>query len=268
MISVIMGVLCPVSKLNHLVRAIQSIQEQNYQDFELLICDDGSDNKIKLLLDEMADCDYRIRLIRSSKAITLSQKLNLCYYHARGEYIARMDDDDYSYENRFERQLIYLGEHPEIDFVGCNVNQVSTISPPRIRVLPEYPVPKDFLFVMPFIHPTLVFKKKALEIVNGYSESKWCTLCEDYDLLLRMYENGLCGANIQEVLFDYTITNTQLYRRAFRYRINEAVIRYHHFRNLRMLPGGWPYIIKPIATAFLPVSLLNRLKTFRSSIMS
>ena len=104
-ISVIMGVRCGTEKKPLLERAVRSILSQTHVDFELLICDDGSSCEIMELLEEYSAHDGRIKLLRRCDRLTLAQKLNYCIAHAGGRYVARMDDDDYSLPQRFEKQV-------------------------------------------------------------------------------------------------------------------------------------------------------------------
>ena len=267
MISVLMGVLCSKDRIESMENAVRSILSQTYQDFELLICDNGSCLEVQVLLDSLAACDYRIHLLRPVNVNTLQKKLNVCLSAAKGEFIARMDDDDLSHPTRFEVQLSFLNQHPEIDFVGCNIMQVDENGSAGVRNLPMYPTVVDFRFVLPYIHPTLLFRRNALLSDGGYSESKWKESCEDYDLLLKLYEQGRRGANIQQVLLNYSIANSQYRRKPYRHRVNEAVTRYSHFRTLKKLPAWWPYVVKPLVVGLLPLSALARLKAMRNCIL-
>ncbi|EJF41053.1 glycosyltransferase, group 2 domain protein [Clostridium sp. MSTE9] len=195
----------------------------------------------------------------------MPQKLNLCLSHATGRFIARMDDDDFSHPQRLERQYEYLVRHPEISFVGCNVNRIFNTDTIIPAIFPEFPQPQDFLFVMPYIHPTLLFRREVLEAAGGYSEKKHCLLCEDYDLLLRLYHLGFKGSNLQALLFDYSMVGVEEKRRNYRFRINEATVRFIWFRRLGMLPQALPYVVKPLAVGLLPLSLLNYLRQKREA---
>ena len=259
-ISVIMGVLSRKERTGLLKRAVDSILCQSYSDFELLICDDGSDYEAAQLLNRMAAIDCRIKLLRKGDLYSLPEKLNFCLQHATGDYIARMDDDDYAYMQRFEQQLSYLNVRSDIAFAGCNVRLIKDGLPCGKKAFPQFPIVKDFFFVQPFIHPSLMFKRQALDAVGGYSESPRCILCEDYDLLLRLYAAGFSGANLQEVLLDYTIPATAKGNRKMRHRWNETVTRYRRFRDLGVLPGALPYVIKPLAVGLLPERVLKGLK--------
>lgn len=259
-ISVIMGVYNTSSITEGLDHSIQSILQQTYADFEFLICDDGSSKKTQELLENCSRKDNRIRLVRTGKAFTLPQKLNVCLMYAKGEYIARQDDDDYSVKSRFEKQIDFLESHSNIAFVGCNAEEFCNQKTGGKREFPQYPSKEDFLFKMPFLHPTLMFRKVALDAANGYDESKWTILCEDYDLLLRLYEKKFSGANLQENLFLYHVSDQDYKKRKYRHRVNEAVTRYRRFKALNMLPKALPFVIKPLIVGLIPHQALNWIK--------
>ena len=260
-ISVIMGVLYRSGDAAMLQRAVRSILAQSFPHFELLVCDDGSSEAAKRYLEEAAGQDKRIKLIRPGDRFSLPEKLNVCLKAARGTYIARMDDDDYALPDRFAQQLEFLERHPQTAFVGCNVNLIRGGEPVGKRQLPEYPDVKDFYMTQPYIHPTLLFRKACLDAVSGYSEDKRCILCEDYDLLLRLYEVGYSGANLQEPLLDYTIPSSAKGSRRMCHRRNEAVTRFRRFRALGLLPGAFPYVLKPLAVGLLPEGVLRLVKS-------
>lgn len=259
-ISVLMGVYYRRDDVTLLKRSVSSLLNQTFPDFELLICDDGSAAEAVAYLDEVAANDRRVRLIRRGDLFSLPVKLNACLAEADGEWIARMDDDDFSHPERFARQTAYLNGHPDIAFVGCNVRLCQGDTVVGERILPEHPAVRDFYFVQPYIHPALMFRKEALLKVNGYSEEKSCILCEDYDLLLRLYAAGCQGANLQECLLDYTIPLTAKGSRKMKHRWNEAVTRWRRFKELGCLPGALPYVVKPLAVGMIPDRMLQKIK--------
>ena len=260
LVSVLMGVYYRREDTDLLKRSVESILNQSFSDFELLICDDGSRKEALQLLDGYAERDGRLRLIRPGDKLDLASKLNTCLRCARGAFIARMDDDDCSHTDRFKKQLEQLESHEEIAFVGCNVTLVCQGEPLGTRALPEYPEIRDFYLVQPFVHPALVFRREALEAVNGYSESPRQILCEDYDLLLRLYAAGFRGMNLQEVLLDYTIPATAKGSRTMRHRWNEVLTRYDRYRELGILPSAAPYVVKPLAVGLIPEAILKKIK--------
>ena len=96
-ISVIMGVKYRRSSTDLLKRAVDSVLCQSHKDLELIICEKDSFDPARELLKKYASEDKRVRLIDGSRADSFSEQLNLCLAEAKGDWIARMDDDDYSY---------------------------------------------------------------------------------------------------------------------------------------------------------------------------
>lgn len=265
LLSVAMGVCYRRPDLTLLERSIGSILAQTYTNLEFIICQNGSSEAACRLLKTLAAEESRIHLIDGTGANTLAQKLNRCIQAAQGRWIARMDDDDFSEPERLERQMSYLLQHPECAFVGCQVRLVQEGREIETRRLPERPNLQDFLFTQPYIHPTLVFRKEALDTINGYCEAARCVGCEDYDLLLRLYEHGCFGANLQSVYFSYTVPPARVSNRTFRMRYNEMRTRFVLFRRLKLLPKALPYVLKPVLVGMIPVTLLPKLKALRNA---
>lgn len=264
LISVLMGVLYQRESVNLLERSIHSVQDQTYSNWELLICDDGSTEAACRYLDETTAQDERIRLIRGCKKTDLASKLNWCLSEAKGSYIARMDDDDWSDPQRFEKQFHVLEDKSTIAFVGCNVRLCRDNHIIGIRELPEQPEARNFLFVQPFVHPTLMFRRQALEMVGGYCEESRCIGCEDYDILLRLYEAGFTGMNIQEPFLIYTLPALGRKTRTMALRWNEVTTRWIRFKSLGLFPGALPYVIKPVVVGMIPPRLLEWIKKERT----
>lgn len=262
LVSVIMGIRYQKESLEDLISSINSILTQTYNNIELLICQNESTSSACELLENLANRDDRIKLVDGKGAYSLATKLNRCLAIAKGVYIARQDDDDISYPERLQNQVNYLNCNKEIGFVGCNVELklVGREDRKMKRVFPEYPTSKDFLFVQPFIHPTLMFRRTVFDIVKGYCEKSWCDGCEDYDLLLRMYENGVRGKNLQGFYFQYTVDMSKKHRRTFLMRCNEVYVRWKRFSELGFLPKAIPYVIKPVIIGCIPNGLLNKMK--------
>ena len=263
LISILMGVRYQRDDLSLLKRAICSIRGQTYSNWEFLICERDSFQVAQAYLKQIAKEDSRIRLIDSQGTAGLSGQLNRCLKVAKGEWIARMDDDDFSHSDRLAVQMEYLRKNPQVAFVGCNVALCQDGEDAGMWSFPENPKERDFYMTQPYIHPTLLFRREALERVRGYCEEKRCVLCEDYDLLLRLYVKGFLGANLQQVLFTYTLPTTAKGQRKMIHRWNEAVTRWQRFRELGVLPGALPWVVKPLVVGLLPEKLLKRVKEKR-----
>jgi glycosyltransferase involved in cell wall biosynthesis len=96
--------------------SVQSIVQQTYRNWELIVIDDGSsDNTVKIVSQFQ---DARIKIIREESNHGLAARLNEAVIQSRGEFFGRMDGDDVSYPNRFQSQLAYLLRHPQVDVLG------------------------------------------------------------------------------------------------------------------------------------------------------
>ena len=263
MVSVIMGVRNGGAELSP---AVNSILAQTVHKFEFVICDDGSTDDTRTRLGRYALQDSRVCVLHNAENRGLAAALNQCFRLAKGQYIARMDADDLSAPQRLERQIAYLEQHPEVAFVGCVAHLKRNGAPVGIRSFPERPTVRDFYMTQPFLHPTLVFRREALEAVGGYCEDRHCVLCEDYDLLLRLYAKGFYGANLQEALFTYTLPPTAKGNRKMHHRWNEVVTRWRRFRELKVLPGALPWVVKPLVVGLSPTWLLERIKEKRMEV--
>lgn len=264
LVSICMGVRYQREGLSLLERSIHSIQAQSYPHWELLICERDSTQAARKCLERFAEQDPRIRLIDGTGTAGLAGQLNRCLAEVSGDWVARMDDDDFSHPRRLAAQMEYLWENPQAAFVGCIAQLERDGKPAGTRRLPAKPTVRDFLFVQPFLHPTLLFRQEALEAVGGYCEEPRCLGCEDYDLLLRLYEAGLVGENIQEPLFTYSLPPLGIKKRTMALRWNEVKTRYIRFRTLELLPGALPYVVKPVIVGLVPNGLLERMKKKRT----
>lgn len=243
-----------------LLESIGSIVNQSFTDFEFIICDDGSNDGTYELLKEIKSIDNRIHLIRNETNLLAAAARNRCINLSKGKYIAIMDADDYSDANRLQRQFDFLESNVQFDFVGTSGALFDDNGIWGHRRYKDNPENKDFLFVLPFIHASVMFRREALLAVQGYRDSKETVRTEDYDLFLRLYASGFRGANIPDELY-YVREDAQLYqRRKYSHKVNEAIVRFKGFNALGLLPRGLLYVIKPLAVGLIPLKLLNGLK--------
>lgn len=240
-------------------KSMQSILEQTYRDFEWILCDDGSTDKTWEILQEYAAKDTRIRLLRNEKNAGLAATLNKCLEHARGMFIARQDADDYSREDRLEKQAAYLKQHPEVGLLGSRVLLFDEQGVWGKENFPRNVSDKDFLFCSPYKHGAVMFRKELLLQAGGYRVAKETRRAEDYDLFMTLQTLGR-GENLEEYLYYFCEDQQARKRRKYRYRLDEARIRYRGFQRLGLLPGGLPYVIKPLLVGLIPACLLECMK--------
>lgn len=263
-ISVIMGIY-NFNRPKLLNQAIRSILEQTFSDFELIICDDGSTDGTWELLNQVAVTDERIVLLRNPVNKGLGYSLNQCLRFAKGEYIARMDADDISLPKRLEEELNFLKENPEYALVTSWANLIEDGHVWGLRRVCEKPQKKDLLFGPPFIHAAMLMRASVLHELGGYRISKETLRAEDYDLWMRMYAKGYKGYNLQKVLYQICEDREAYKRRSYKFRLDEAKVRYQGFKRLGLLPEGIPYIIKPLIVGLIPQRLLRYVRKERIS---
>lgn len=249
-ISVIMGVYNPV-RPEHLIQAVQSIVRQSFPHWEMLLYDDGSGPNYAGAIQAAAKLDSRIRYLRGEENRGLAHALNQCIAHARGKYLARMDADDIAWPERFARQHQFLETHPQYQWVGSTARLMDESGIWGLETVAEIPEARDFLSHSPYIHPTVLFRRGALG--EGYREAGRFRLCEDYELFMRLHQQGGRGYNLQTPLLDYRQDAGAYKKRTLGRRLRETGLRYQGFRALGILrPGTFPYVLKPLAVAAIP----------------
>lgn len=243
-ISIIMGVR---NGGDRFLNAVKSIEEQTYTNWEFIICDDGSTDDTYQKLMEYARDKSRYQIIRNEKNIGLAATLNHCLEHCTGTFIARMDDDDFSYPDRFEKQLAYLREHPEMAFVSSSADLFDGQQVVGQRVLLSAPTKKDLVYGSRFIHPATMFRAEALAAVGGYRVSEETIRGQDYDLFMRLYGAGFRGGNLTKPVFRYTEDKAAIKRRTLKARIGEMKIRIHGYKAMKVMHWAFPFVLKPLA---------------------
>lgn len=259
-VSIIMGEYnCKSMEL--LSQTVQSLINQTYTNWELIICDDGSSNNTYSMLESIKQLDPRIKIIKNEENQGLGFALNTCLQYATGEYIARQDDEDISTPNRLQAQVDFLDNHPEYDLVGTNAVLFDDDGEWGNYNLPEYPNRYSFLWSSPFLHPSIMIRKSVYDECNGYCTDKDALRCEDYDLFMRIYASGHIGYNIQKQLYRYKSVNDKKNKyRSMTDRIREAKIRLKGFRSLKLGVYSIPYIIKPILIGLIPQRIFYQIK--------
>lgn len=259
-ISVIMGVYNQ-NNFRILFDAVNSILNQTYSNFEFLIYNDGSNPEVSEELLRLSRLDKRIRILSSAENHGLAYALNVCIDNADGEYIARMDDDDISLPDRFEKQINFLENNPQYSWCGTSALLFDNSGIWGRRIMVGIPEAADYLRYSPYIHPSVMFRSDALRKAGGYHSSVRTLRCEDYELFMRMTMDGYKGFNLQLPLFMYREDINNVHRRKLRFRIDETRLRLCYFRKLGILfPFGWIYVLRPLAGFFIPDFLLHHIK--------
>lgn len=198
---------------SHLKQAINSIVNQTYTNFELLIIDDSTDNKVKAVIDSYGK-DSRIKILRSDSRRGFVASLNYGLTQARGALIARMDGDDISMPDRFKKQVGYLTDNPHCDILGGQIdiiNESGNLTGRRTYPLRGVRLWCFFLFRTPLAHPTVMFKRKIIDA--GYRYDVNMKKAEDIDFWIRLYNDGYQIENLSDTLIRFRIDSNFMDKR-------------------------------------------------------
>ncbi len=260
-ISVIMAVYNAEKTLGE---AIDSILNQTYKNFEFIICDDAStDGSYKILLD-YAKKDSRIIVIKNEKNSRLSFSLNHCLKYATGEYAARMDADDISVPERFEKQIEFLKSNPDIDLVGTAMQRFNEEGVIDVISKPEK-LDKYYMRTgIPFNHATIMTYKRVYDAVEGYTVSERTKRAQDYDLWFRFFAAGFNGANLPEALYLVREDAAAIRRRTLKVRWNAIKTTYIGYKLLGF-PIRWMLVpsIIGIIKGLVPYPLVDMYRKYQ-----
>lgn len=221
LISVILSVKNNESTITY---ACNSILNQTYKNLELLIIDDFSEDSTLEKLKKISKNDKRVKLHVNTKNIGLTKSLNKLVKLSRGELIARQDADDESYPNRIFEQLKYLTLH-NLDAVTSRAQIMNTkkIIPGLSYYLPHSISMK---FKNPFIHGTLLIKKKVIEEIGLYDERFYYS--QDFKLFIDLISSGYKVKNMNKVLYKLNMDNniSKSFKEEQKYYFNAALEGY------------------------------------------
>lgn len=237
-----------------LQEALDSLYAQTYQNFEIILCDDGSKDNTHQIAYENQQKHLNIVLLKNPRNMGLNQTLNNCLAVARGEYIARMDGDDVCDPSRFEIQVAFLDKHPEYAIVSNPMIYFDEHGEFGRGVVREgEPGIDAFVSGTPFCHAPCMIRREAYMAVGGYTVDKRLLRHEDYNLWTKMYAKGFRGYNIPEHLYMMRDDRNATKRRNFRGRINGIYARWIAYKTIHIpFTGFVSYSITAIVKGLMP----------------
>lgn len=251
-ISVLMGIYNCAPTLRE---AVASIQAQTYSNWELILCDDGSTDDTYAVAKELAAEDERILLLKNENNLGLNKTLNRCFRASCGSFIARMDGDDESLPERFEKQLAFLKDHSEFGLVSSPMILFDGKGEWGRTSSPEYPTASQVVAGTPICHAPVMIRRECMEAVNGYTEDPHMLRVEDVNLWIKLYAAGFRAYNIQEPLYKMRNDQNALNRRKYKYRINSTYTRLKGCRLLHLGPYSYVAAFAPMLYGLVPARL-------------
>lgn len=208
LVSIVMGV--HNEKGEHLRLALDSICNQTYKEIEFIIVDDNSNSICKDILSEYENKYDFIHIIHNKLILGLTKSLNVGIKRASGEFIARMDADDYSLPERIEKQVQFLNDNKDIDICGTGVVSFGDknvfMSP--IKGLSNDEVQSHLFFTSTLCHPSVMIRKVFLK-ENMLEYDERFLSGQDYDMWERCSVYGKFAV-MKEILLYYRIHSAQI----------------------------------------------------------
>jgi glycosyltransferase EpsE len=253
-VSVIIGVYNAEESIK---AAIDSISRQTFQDWECIICDDGSTDRTWKLLKNIENGNAKVTLLRNRENHGAAHARNRCIDVAKGDYIAIQDADDVSYPTRLEELAGFLDTHSDVSVVGS----YTTLSDSNSRFwgeikAPEAPRNVDWLKGTQVLHASVMMHKEDVILAGKYDEM--LPRAEDYDLFIRMIAKGLQIRTLPKPLYDVHWDLSDYLRKTKTYRWNELKVQFRAFRLLNIAPYYAVYLLKPVIAAAIPVGFLYK----------
>lgn len=205
----LISVIIPVRNISkYIYESISSILKQSFENFELIVIDDNSDDATKNILNNIIDS--RIKRINNDKHIgnygCRNQGLNI----ARGKYVAVMDGDDIAHSDRLCKQYEFMESNPDYVAVGSDIEFISENEPSSLfeRLRNDQQIKVSLLKDNVCTHPTLMLRKEILNLYNiRYSKDYFYSA--DYDLMVNISRLGKI-TNLPEALLKYRIHENQI----------------------------------------------------------
>lgn len=261
-ISIIMGIYNCADTLHE---AVESIINQTYNSWELIMCDDGSsDDTLTIAKKFAASYPDKILVLQNEQNMGLNYTLNQCLKYATGDYVARMDGDDVSLPERFKIEAEFLDIHPEYAIVSTPMIFFDENGDWGQSKAIEIPVISDFVFHAPVhCHAPCMIRRKAYVEVGGYTIHKRLLRFEDCNLWYKLYAAGYRGYNLQEPLYKMRDDRNAYQRRTASSRLRAVYVQWIGFRMIHMPLRYYPYLaiefFKSIAILMLPEKIYQRL---------
>lgn len=248
--------------------ALDSILDQTYRNWELVVCDDGSTDRTPELLSAAKErFGARLVLLRNASNMKLPFSLNRCLEVASGELIARMDGDDLSEPDRFERQVEFLRANPQVDLVGTAMRRFNDQGVVDV-IHPAAPRPDRWTLgrgsSVPFFHATILARREAFRGVGNYTVSWRTERGQDVDLWFKFFHAGYVGENIPDALYRVREDVGSIRRRTARVRWGGYVTRMKGYRSLGYPAGPYLRSTVDLLKIFLPARVFVLHRAYRA----
>lgn len=197
---------------------IESVLQQTYREFELIVVNDASTDSTSKIIEKYLKKDNRVKVINNEINKKLPYSLNIGFDNAKGNEFTWISDDNVFHEKALEEMHKKLYENPKIDFVYANY---FLINKDNVRMKKAIITgPSDKIYLCNNIGACFLYKSKIHFELQGYDVSKYTV--EDYDFWIRAFEKYKFG-HIKKELYDYRIHSHSLTSTKKRFIQNETI---------------------------------------------
>ncbi|MFN4123387.1 MAG: glycosyltransferase [Flavobacteriales bacterium] len=204
--SITVSIILPFhGRCDFLDEAIESIIQQSFTDWELILVENQADAHTVKKVEDYLSKDLRIRLLHEpTKGISCA--LNTGLEAAQGKYIARLDADDIAHPTRLEKQFRYLENHPQCGLVSCQTTLFPASSSNegyqlfvdwQKEIISHQEHAENIFIESPIAHPSVMFRNSLIKQYGNYSTDH---IPEDYELWLRWMSHGVKFYKLPEEL--------------------------------------------------------------------
>lgn len=189
----------------YLSQALESLSQQTFKNFEVILLDDASGDQTTEIMQHYVSNDPRFKLFRNRTKLGLAASLNKGISKASFDIIARFDDDDICLPERFATQLKAI-EEDEVDIVGCNaklMDQYGSIVGRTHLPKEQADIRRKMPYFTPLVHPSVMMRRRVFSVIGGYRED--LPRSQDYELWIRAMEAGFKFENLEECYLLYRI---------------------------------------------------------------
>lgn len=211
-------------KADEVAYALDSVINQTMKPDQIVLVLDGPvSEKLNVLIKSYTEKEKSINVVPIEKNVGLGKALSIGLTHCKYEYVARMDSDDFSLPDRFEKQVAFLSAHPEIDVLGGQIAEYESTMKNELAVR-AVPITMEEISDRMRIrngmnHVTVMYRKSAVLTAGNYQH---CPYFEDYYLWCRMIKAGYKFHNLDLVLVNVR-TGEGMYQRRGGKAYNEAI---------------------------------------------
>lgn len=214
-------------KAEEVENAINSLLVQTVMPSQIVIVQDGIlAEEVYCLLDKYKKNSDLFTFVELKENVGLGNALNIGLKYCKYEYVARMDSDDFSLSDRFEKQIGFLKNHPEVDVLGGYIEEFDELLQDKLAIRPvpisSEEIKEGMKIRNAMNHVTVIYKKSKVIEVGNYKD---CLYFEDYYLWCRMLNDGMIFYNLEDILVNVR-TGSEMYKRRGGAPYNKSIINF------------------------------------------